>query len=231
MRMYLNSEIEVLIVSAGGVGTSFLAEAISKFKNTNQFEDEDGYKHLPFPPLSRAECKIIYVMGDPIIATLSLFRRDFQHWQSLKLQRFYFKRSVIPLGQCLEEYARVGIDGFCFERHHHNWSKRYLSNPTLFVKYESIHDSVSQIREFLDLPIDFEDTFPARVERQSKVESLDVSVAQGLSEISSRYSSIVNGLPDCELRMPASQRAWPVWLSPRYWLAFCVEIKNLLKRR
>ena len=195
MRMYLNSEIEVLIVSAGGVGTSFLAEAISKFKNTNQFEDEDGYKHLPFPPLSRAECK------------------------------------MIPLGQCLEEYARVGIDGFCFERHHHNWSKRYLSNPTLFVKYESIHDSVSQIREFLDLPIDFEDTFPARVERQSKVESLDVSVAQGLSEISSRYSSIVNGLPDCELRMPASQRAWPVWLSPRYWLAFCVEIKNLLKRR
>jgi len=229
--MYLDSEIEVLVVSAGGVGTSFLAEAISKYKNTNQFEDEDGYKHLPFPPLSRGEYKIIYVLGDPIIATLSLFRRDYQHWQSLKLQRYYFKRNVVPLGQSLEEYASVGTDGFCFERHYNNWSERYLKQPTLFVKYEAIHDSVSQIRQFLDLPTDFEDTFPVRVERQSKVESLDVSVAQGLSEISLRYSSIVNGLPDCELRIPASQRAWQVWLSPRYLLAFCVEIKNLLKHR
>lgn len=49
---YADKNIDLIICSYGGVGTSFLIEFFSKYKNCNDARDVDRLKHVDRPPIS-----------------------------------------------------------------------------------------------------------------------------------------------------------------------------------
>ena len=179
-QFILHPQIETLVVSFGGVGTTFLARAIHDYQATNCVYDTDGYKHSPLPPLllqTGRKVRALYVFGDPVEAALSLFRRGYHHHQSKKLQRYLLWRMPIPSSSTVTEFSFGGEDRFAFCKHFDNWFSRFRLYDTLFVRYDAIHESLELIADFLQLPDEFITRFPARRKRHKPVdldpESLD----------------------------------------------------------
>ena len=70
-KLFIDKDIEVCVISAGGVGTTFLMEFLSKYKKLNNPYDYDDIKHLPLPPLSKN--KNLVQRPYPIFARYSKF--------------------------------------------------------------------------------------------------------------------------------------------------------------
>lgn len=195
--IFLNKNIEVLIVSAGGVGTTFLMEEIGKYKTTNCSSNTDGYKHLPIPPISfNRNLKVVYVFGNPIWASISLFRRKYHHVQSINVQQYLEKGYTIPFEMSLDTYASEAKDGHYFERHLENWRIVYPIYPTLFIKYESLFDNLKIVADFLDLPSDFITNFPRKKVRQSELLNLSSSTANYLHHLYGKLAETLKNEPD-----------------------------------
>ena len=194
--IFLHKNVEVLIVSAGGVGTTFLMEAIGKYKKTNTAIKIDGYKHLPIPPISfNKQLKVIYVFGDPILASISLFRREYHHTQSHWVQKYHDSDYIIPQNMTIDQYAQKEKDGHLFKQHLNNWLEKYPIYPTMFVKYEELYDSLEAIATFLELPPSFLANFPKKKTRKSSIDDLSKETIKGLQNIHSSYQKEVKELP------------------------------------
>jgi len=195
--IFLKNRIEVLVVSAGGVGTTFLMDAIGQYKTVNNSSNLDGYKHLPIPPISfNPKIKVIYVFGDPVLASISLFRRNYHHAQSKWATKFQEQTYIIPENLSLEDYALNHEDGHYFEKHFHNWRHEFLCYPSLFLKYSAIHESLDDLSLFLELPESFAENFPEKKPRKSSLEDLDDKIVGGLREKYTKYKNEVNNLPN-----------------------------------
>ncbi len=194
--IFLNKGITVLIVSAGGVGTTFLIEAINKYKVTNCKNNTDGYKHIPIPPISfNKNLRVVYVYGSPIHACISLFRRKYHHTQSIVVQKFLKEKYIIPFEMTLEEYVSNGKDCLLFEQHFNNWQQHYPLYPTLFLKYENIHDSLNTLAIFLDLPDSFVKNFPTKRTRKSSVQTLSPSALKHLNKLYHSFDKKIGTMP------------------------------------
>ena len=195
--IFLKKEIEVLIVSAGGVGTTFLMDAIAAYKKTNCSANTDGYKHLPIPPISfNDNLKVIYVFGDPVMASLSLFRRNYHHTQSVWATKFQQYNYVIPENINIDDYGKNKREGHYFENHFNNWKDKYLCYPTMFLKYENIHDSLDGLCLFLDLPNSFIYDFPKKKKRKSSIKNLSEEGKLGLEEMYREHQKTVHEYAD-----------------------------------
>lgn len=195
--IFLDRDIEVLVVSAGGVGTTFLIKAIGKYRRVNCTDDTDGFKHLTIPPISRnPDLKIIYLFGDPIMACTSLFRRSYHHTQSIKNGKYMSSSYVIPFEMTVEAYSRGQRDGLYFERHFDHWQRRFPIQHCLFVRYESIFDHLDTIADFLELPPAFLESFPAQKKRKTKLKDLDEATLTGLERMYSAFARKLDELPD-----------------------------------
>lgn len=214
----LEKEVEVLIVSAGGVGTTFLLKAVGKYKKTNHISNEDGFKHLTIPPITKnSNLKVIYVFGNPITATMSLFRRDFHHTQSYKMQQYLPKGYRVAQETNLEEYAAKGVDGFYFRRHFENWTERYLVYPTLFLRYETLFDNIEEIAHFLELPRAFVTNFPAKKERNSQIENLNKVTLNNLQKLYGDLQADFDKLPDFFIKKGDALKSYTVLLDTPYY--------------
>lgn len=164
-RILLPGDTDVVVASFGGVGTTFLLKYLAQYRKTNHRFDADGVKHSPLPPISfNSNIKFVYVYGNPQLAAISLFRRNFHYRQSQKLQK-WGKKSISPIPEemTLQEYASQGIDKLHFRNHFYNWYEKYLSvHPTMFIRYDTMYDNVELLRDFLNLPKDFVDKFPEK---------------------------------------------------------------------
>ena len=201
MSVFVPRRIEVLVASYGGVGTTFLIEFLSQFRVTNDRHDGDNLKHLPMPPVSlnhRFRC--VYVFGDPVVAAASLFQRDMQHAQSVKLLQHRRDLSPIPDGMALEAYARAGADRFHFRAHFKNWHERYCVHPTLFLRHETLWDNLDALSEFLGLPDEAIDAFPEKRERNTKLNDLPPETLAGLERMYGPLRDELLERPDAEVR-------------------------------
>ncbi len=217
-RYFLNSSVEVLVASYGGVGTTFLSEAISRYRLVNDPRDMDGYKHCPVPPLRGSKhLKVIYVVGNPILAVASLFRRGFHSDQAGKLQYSQWIRRFPNRNLTLEDYAKNGMDLFLFEEHFEAWTNEYVFYPTLVLKYESIHESLTQIREFLSLPPEFVSDFPPQKERGSSLDKIALETLKNLQKMYASLENKINSLPKIFDLSPTARQSVALWES-RYWL-------------
>ncbi len=201
--IFLDRHIEVVVVSAGGVGTTFLMEAIAKYKKVNKSSNADGYKHLPIPPISfNSALKVVYVYGDPVLACLSLFRRNYHHAQSKWATKFQEDKYIIPATYHVEDYATRNEDGHYFEEHKNNWEQKYLCYPTFFIKYDDIHNSIQDLSSFLDLPPSFIDNFPERKPRQSASDKLSQETLSNIKKIYATYKNEVDNLSGFYIKEP-----------------------------
>jgi hypothetical protein len=217
-RYFLNSSLEVLVASYGGVGTTFLSEEIGRYRRVNDPRDMDGYKHCPVPPLRGSKnLKVIYVVGDPILAAASLFRRRFHTDQAGKLQYSKLLRRFPDRNLSLEDYAKGGMDLFLFEEHFEAWTKDYVFYPTLVLKYEAIHESLAQIGEFLSLPSQFILEFPPLKERASSLDKISLQTINNLKKIYGFLESKIESLPDSFDILPMTKQS-ASFCERRYWI-------------
>ncbi len=206
-RIFLKNSIDVAVVSYGGVGTTFLLEYVNKYRNANKVTNDDTYKHSPLPLISLNKgARVIYIYGDPRLAAISIFRRNFATIQSTILQRFSKRPpGPVPQDMTLELYAKERIDRFLFEAHFENWFERYTRTPTLFVKHDAIHDSKEAIAEFLNMPKSFLEQFPPEKGRSSNFEHCSSEAIEGLEYMYGNFAARIARLPPCELRMPSEK--------------------------
>lgn len=201
-------DVEVVFASFGGVGTTFLMYHIAKYKQTNFPCDRDLLKHSPFPPISyNKNIRFVYVYGDPILATISLFRRKYHHWQIEKLTRYSSQDSSVVPETSLEEYAASKADLFQFRTHFYNWYDKYLVHPTMFIRYESIFDNIEPLINFLNLPKSAIDSFPAKKPRKSILEEVNSKTISSLTDIYGSFANELNNLEDIEIRYPQADKS------------------------
>lgn len=195
--IFLKEDIDVMIVSSGGVGTTFLSKAIGTYLKTNDPDNKDGLKHLPVPPINRSgkEIKAIYVFGDPLLATVSLFRRRYHHAQSVATQRFYPKTFIVPVEMPLPTYVAGETKGVFHQRSFENWRELPRSYPVLFVRYDDIHEELKTIQAFLGLPDQFIKDFPPKRERTSSLEAFGADVVAGLERFYGDFSATIAQQP------------------------------------
>lgn len=202
MSRILPGNIEVLVTSFGGVGTTFLTRFVSRYKTTNHSGDADLLKHLAVPPCSfNSGVRFVYVYGDPIMAVVSLFRRNYQYVHSGKLQSYQkLVVSPIPKEMSLEQYALSGRDQFLFESHFDNWYRRYLLHPTVFIRYEKLWDNLEPLFDFLGIPASAISAFPEKKERESSLSGISPEALHGLQMMYGGFKKRLDGLKDFEVR-------------------------------
>ena len=230
-NIILPRDIEVVVASFGGVGTSFLMSYIAQFKRTNSPKDKDGLKHLPLPPISlNPNVKFIYVYGDPKLATISLFRRGFQTYQSYKLQWGKVSVSPIPRKMTLQEYASAGIDRFNFREQFYNWYDKFLVHETMFIRYETIFENIEPLLEFLEVPRTYIDTFPKRRDRKSSESEISFKTLESLNDIYGSFCDELAMLQDVEVRKRNVPVPWmTTYLSKSYRNALIWTTKDSFK--
>jgi len=113
---------ELLICSAGGVGTTML---IRHFRDagvaTNHPMDSDDLKHSVSPPAIPTVTRAIYVFGDPQDAYRSLVRRGF------------LERQIQKIG------ARgTPEDPLALRHHYESWMSEESDYPIMFIRYDDL---------------------------------------------------------------------------------------------
>lgn len=193
--------LDIIVSSYGGTGSTFFMEFLSRFKMINHKYDVENLKHTPYPPFSIVPSqKFIYLFGNPVHATISLFRRKFHHLQSIKVQEGSQTNSPIPKEMTLEEYASEGIDKFGFADHFHNWYQAECMNQILFVRYETLFENLSPILDFAQLPKSAIDVFPQKRKRESLEMNIPKQTYRQLQNMYGDFLNELERLPDIEIR-------------------------------
>lgn len=148
--------LEVLILGAGGSGSTTLIKHASNYYRCNDPFDRDGLKHLPAPPPPDLAEKIIYVGGDFKDVKISLRRRGLLLMQVLKLRPYSSTWNL--------------AGSFNFEHLAHLQRTKFsesLETPVFFVHYNDLFESAQAISDFLGHRDGFVSTFPMREPRNS----------------------------------------------------------------
>lgn len=201
MPKFVPAGIEFAFASGGGVATSMLGEFFARRHKVNTPSDEDGLKHMPMSPISfNPDFRYVFVFGDPVAATVSLFRRDYHSLQSRKLQRGYRPYRHIPRTMTLDEYARQGEDLLGFERQFLNYYERHLIHPTLFLRYDTLWDNLGTLREFLGISVEEMKEFPAKAARKSEELNVPLETLEKLGQMYRPFQQRLGELGDAVVR-------------------------------
>lgn len=209
----------MVVVSGGGVATTALIDFLGRWVRVNDAADADGLKHAVVPGAGGGRrVRVIYVVGDPAAAVVSLFGRGYHAVHSRKMQRGLWRDGDgLAWDVTLEAYARSGRDAFGFERHWENYAWRYLLYPTLLVRYEALWDVLPDVLDFAGVPREAVGDFPERRARKTNVDALPSAVRAGLRTIYGPWSDRVAAMPAFEVRWPARgarwmrRAGWAVW--------------------
>ena len=168
---------DILVCSYGGVGTSFLISFLEKYKAANSRRDRDHLKHLDRPPITtNKNLKAVYVLGNPLDAVISLFRRNMHHRQSRKLLVNYPSLDPIEPSCTLQEYIQQGVDKFKLNEHFQNWKTAKASYPIMIIKYEAIWNHLTELLNYLEIPLSEATFFPEQKQRKSDWNSLPENI-------------------------------------------------------
>ena len=187
MRDFLQKELEeyvattdpnridhqLQLTSFGGAGTTALTRhlleaGVSLPKTPGQWP----FKHRRRPP--RADevpdgFRVIYIVGDPRDAVLSIFRRRYQIGHYSWLNEGYPEAEIEARLTDLETFLAAGIEDFGLADHVDGWRNHPPGYPVMFLRYESLGDAWDEIASFVGLPADYPrlDFVPRRSDWQS----------------------------------------------------------------
>lgn len=168
--LYSLKKRDVLIVSAGGVATTFFIKHLSQFLETNEPGNEDGLKHLSVKPRfwGARRPKIIFVLGDPVEAALSLDRRGYFAYHI-----WMCGASKLSPEMDLSQFSKGGSD-FLFLPQLYRWLKAdQKSEEVYFIDYNDFWSKESEVLAFVGLREGGKFALPSRKVR--KTTSMQIS--------------------------------------------------------
>jgi len=152
------NNLDVLVVSPGGVGTTALIDHCKNYLTINDRDNLDGLKHKikPFKNFKK-ELKVIYIDGDSLDIYYSLKRRDYFQTQLLNFESLLGVISSRLVG--VKKFEKL------LKLHKQNWCNMTHEN-ILFLNYENLFESSKKINSFLNIQEShFVETFPKRKKR------------------------------------------------------------------
>lgn len=188
----------VQVTSFGGSGTTalvdrLLAAGVDLQKGPAQWP----FKHHRIPPAGHevpAGFRVVYVVGDPRDAVLSLFRRGYQfgHYEALHAGRSPGPDVAADL-QSLDDFLAGGVDHFELADHVERWLHHPPGYPVMVVRYDHLAESWPQIDEFVGIGPGAP-AFAAR-DRRSDWRSAPPEVQQGLERLYGELADRIASLP------------------------------------
>jgi hypothetical protein len=162
-RRLPDRDLDVLVVSPGGVATTALMEYLALFLKINSPHDLDGYKHLPAPPtwFVSSKTRVILLTGTETEIVSSLRRRGFLRIQAIKLGYF--------LGAVTSGRLQSFLIGKAIRNQYLRWINGAERSRLLVMSYNDIWDRSQDIAKFLEINQElFLKTFPARKTRSAE---------------------------------------------------------------
>ena len=146
---------DVQVTSFGGAGTTALCDHLTSRGVTLQ----RGPGHWPWKHRRRRPSptdvpegfRVIYLLGDPRDAVLSLFRRDYQlgHYQAVN------ERDPDPSAgrrlESLDRFLQAGVDDFALADHVDRWLAPDPGYPLLAIRYEALASNWPEIADFVEI--------------------------------------------------------------------------------
>ena len=145
--------LDLLIVSTGGVATTTLINYLKLYKKVNDENDRDGYKHLnKFPFIFKENLKILYIYGNYEKIYNSLKRRNI------------FQSQMVKLGCPLCYLLRGSIERFFFKFCINKQIREFRSKKNVYtLKFENMWENKVEIKKFLEIEDnDFIKNFPSK---------------------------------------------------------------------
>lgn len=150
---------EVIVLSAGGVGTTAILKHLGRFRRCNHLGNRDGLKHLK-KPTSRliGNARVLLVHGDPEPQLMSLERRGLLRYQLLVL--LGLRALFIPKSSLRKQFILAA------NRQFRDFTESNFE--VLAVPYESLFEKAEEIARFLEInEKEFFSRFPRRRRRRS----------------------------------------------------------------
>lgn len=145
LRLIGSINLDILVVSPGGVATTSLLEEIAQFCGlaANDPYDRDCLKHQLKPPKRLSKnTRVLYIFGNPVQVAGSLERRGYLHSQASKLGaiRYFFS-------------GRQGReDAFNRALAHQKRAWTQLGTRCLAIHGDDMWDELPLIEDFVGLP-------------------------------------------------------------------------------
>ena len=173
----------ICLNSTGGCASTALFDAIAGcgfLCTPNNFTTSSPaarFKHTISPPRFPYISKAIFVYGDPVLSTLSIFRRN--------LAKGHLKNKglcvIDNFNYDLESYLRGGRDWFCLETHIREWTAHESAYPILCIKSDWQWDFASLIfRDYLGAS-----SIPSEFKRKPRSTSSDAFSAEVITRVAS----------------------------------------------
>jgi len=148
-------EHTVQVTSFGGSGTTALcAHLLAADVDLQPGPAQWPFKHRRQPP-SADEVpdgfRVLYLVGDPRDAVLSIFRRNLQFGHYGGVHGRAPDDEVRRRLATLEGFLATGVDEFELADHVDGWLNHPSGYPVLVIRYEHVVDHWDRIREFLQL--------------------------------------------------------------------------------
>ena len=143
--------------------------------------------------------RVVYPVGDPRDAVLSVFRRGIQvgHWRALHLTQDGVGDPPDSL-ESLDAFLAAGVDEFDLAGHLDGWFDHPPGYPVMFLRFDLIEDAWDELAAFVGLPDSVE---PIRYEaRHSDWRSTPTEVREPLDEIYGDLAARIDAFPAVQIR-------------------------------
>ena len=172
-------KLDVIVVSPGGVATTFFIKYLRNFKRVNDPDDIDRLKHTARPPFFTGNTKFIYLHGDPKSIILSLERRGYLQYQIQKNGTFLTKEI-----KNLNDYLSTNKDLLRLNKSLTAWKKaEALSKNILTVHFNDLWSKKHLWANFLELSEAQISSFPDQRPRATDNTKLSNAQLQSLHKI------------------------------------------------
>lgn len=148
----------VQVTSFGGSGTTALCKhLVSLGVDLQKGPAQWPFKHRRIPPTADEVpdgFRVVYLLGDPRDAVLSVFRRDLQIGHFVALNDQDPEPDAEARLAELDGFLAAGIDDFALAAHVEGWRNHPPGYPVMFVRYEYLGEVWNRLASFLGLAQD-----------------------------------------------------------------------------
>lgn len=145
----------VQVTSFGGSGTTALIDHLRALGlGLPESPGQWPFKHQRHPPDPAAvprDFRVIYLLGDPRDAVVSLFRRDYQHGHFAGMHGREPGPTEAATLQNLDSFLAGATDLYDIEGHLDAWRHRAAGYPVLFIRYEALETHWVEVSRYVGL--------------------------------------------------------------------------------
>jgi len=159
---FLNKNIDILVVGAGGNGQSYFMNFLKNNKiNINNCVDKDKLKHMHTPEILKSKNikikKCIFLYNDPLKSVLSHFRRNWAYIQLNKLGNIHNlkKEDLNDLKTFVDLTEKYNTDIYGIKNQFDNWNNKNLPFPVLLLNFNDILDNKDKLNKFVGKELDY----------------------------------------------------------------------------